>query len=117
MKKLVKVFGLLAVVICMGATLVACGGITGTYKGTYSETAMGVTYSTEMTLQLKSGDKFTMTAKISMGSESSENSVDGTYSVDGEKLTLKVDGNDIEATIKDGVITLDYEGITFELKK
>lgn len=30
MKKLAKVFGLLAVVICMGATLVACGGVTGT---------------------------------------------------------------------------------------
>ncbi len=106
MKKLVKVFGLLTVIACLCLSVAACGdsGVEGTYE--YSLSAEGA--SSTITLELKSGGKMTMTIKASMGGQEIANeTVEGTYKVSGEKLTLTVEGEDAEATIKDGKITME----------
>lgn len=53
------------------------------------------------------------TVKAAMMGEESE----GTWKLDGEKLTLTVDGEATECTYKDGKITVDMDGETMVLGK
>ncbi len=109
MKKIVKVLSAMALVIALGVTLVACGGVTGTYE--CEITVMGSSVTT--TLELKDGDEFVMTAN--MGGVSSEQK--GTYKVDGEKITLTVDGETLEGTITNNEIVITQDGVKMTFKK
>lgn len=62
-----------------------------------------------MTLELKSGGKAVFT------SDGESETVD--WKVDGEKLVLSAEGETLEGTIKDGIITLDFDGESIQLKK
>lgn len=109
MKKIMKVLSAMALVVALGVTLVACGGVKGTYECEIS--VMGSTVTT--TLELKDGDEFVMTAN--MGGVSSEQK--GTYKVDGEKITLTVDGEAMEGTIANNEIVLTQDGVKMTFKK
>ena len=102
MKKIVKVLSAAVLVVMLGVTLVACGGVKGTYE--CEITVMGSTVTT--TLELKDGDKCVMSANA--GGISSEK--EGTYKVDGDKITLTVGANSVTGTLKDGKITIAMEG-------
>lgn len=41
----------------------------------------------------------------------------GTYKLSGEKLTMTVDGSDLKASLKDGVITIEEDGIKMTFAK
>ncbi len=62
-----------------------------------------------MWVELKSGGKGTFT--------SDEDVEEITWKVSGDKITLTAQGEDLEGTIKDGVITFDLDGEVLELKK
>lgn len=62
-----------------------------------------------MTLELKSGGKAVFT------SDGEGETVD--WKVEGEKLVLSAEGETLEGTIKDGIITLDFDGESIQLKK
>ena len=124
MKKAIAIV-LLAVMIL--GLLAACGGgnngekkLLGTYKlymladMTIKEYADLFEVSVEeaekiMTLELKSGGKAVFT------SDGESETVD--WKVDGEKLVLSAEGETLEGTIKDGIITLDFDGEGIQLKK
>lgn len=122
---------LLAIVLSMMLvlSLTACGG--KDYTGKYSLTSIKVEgmeikkgdsmWNTAFSdkdkapyLELKKDDKFTLLFEL-LDSESQ----DGTFKVDGEKITLKTDSKSIEGKIKDNKITLEIEGCeaVFELDK
>ncbi len=110
MKKLVKMFGLLAVIACLCLSVAACDDLESAdvyVKGTYEYSMSAEGASTLVTLELKSGGNMTMTVKVSMNGQHIMNeSVNGTYKVIGTKLTLIIDGEKQEATIKDGKISM-----------
>ena len=124
MKKAIAIV-LLAVMIL--GLLAACGGgnsgdkkLLGTYKlymladMTIQEYADLFEVSVEeaektMTLELKSGGKAVFT------SDGEGETVD--WKVEGEKLVLSAEGETLEGTIKDGIITLDFDGESIQLKK
>ena len=64
-----------------------------------------------MTLEIK-GNSFTMSSKME-----DEQNQSGTCEINGETIKLTVDGETIEGTIKDGVITLTEDGSSMEFKK
>lgn len=109
MKKIVKVLSAMALVLVLGVTLVACGGVTGTYECEIS--VMGSTVTT--TLELKDGDECVMTANI--GGISSEEK--GTYKIDGDKITLTIDGDSLEGTIANNEIVITQDGVKMTFKK
>ena len=102
MKKALKYLGLFAVLACLCLSLTACGGVTGTYKST-TELA-GV--KTERIIKLKSGDKCEMIEKTTKNGKTEESSAEGTYKIDGEKITITIEGAPLIGTIKDGKITI-----------
>lgn len=99
MKKFVKVLGLMAVALCLGFTLVACGSdeVEGTYEGTMGEGEYAVT----ITLELKDGK-----AKQTMTVSGQTQTVEGTYTVDGDKITISAGSISSTVTYKDGKITV-----------
>ncbi len=99
MKKVAKVLCLLAVALCVGFSLAACGE---NAEGVYEYSANGMT----MTLELKE-DKFTM--KMTANEETKDLGT-GTYKVDGDKITLTMGSTSITGTLKDGKITIALEG-------
>lgn len=120
MKKLLAI--VLSVVLVLSLT--ACGK---SYTGKYALTAVksegmeikkgdstwDIAFSEkdkQPYLELKDDDKFTLLF---------DESQDGTYKVDGDKITLKADGESIEGKIKDDKITIEIEGseAVFELEK
>ena len=123
MKKLVKVFGLLAVIACLCLSVAACGdtGVTGSYEGTLSRKTSEGDYSATVTIVLKSDNTVEMIGKMSVnGQQIPETKVNGTYKVEGEKLTITLEnaGEDIEATIKSGKIIVNVPEVgEMELKK
>lgn len=122
MKKFSKVFTVIAAVLCAAVLLTACGGVKGTYVATREQD--GVTL--EATIELKGGDKATLTSKV-IGELPDEMkdmadvlnlSYEATYKVDGEKITITAtvmeQTSTQEGTIKDGVITI--AGIEYKKK-
>ena len=108
MKKIVKVLSAAVLVVMLGVTLVACGGVKGTYE--CEITVMGSTVTT--TLELKDGDKCVMSANA--GGISSEK--EGTYKVDGDKITLTISGESVEGTISGGEIVITQDGVKMTFK-
>jgi hypothetical protein len=91
------------------------GGVTGTYV---HEEQMPDGNSMRMALQLKGGNKAVMSLKGGPGQELP--SVEGTYSVAGDQVTVVMDGDTDVYTLKDGHLTsgaTDFFGETLVLKK
>ena len=112
-------------VAMMAVTLCSCGGanIDGTYvvfeadgksvdEAVKAYEAMGQSITAEeiCTMSFTDGKNFSMTVMgQTMGT--------GTYEVSGETLKLTADNQTIDATIKDGVITITANGQNMKLKK
>lgn len=108
MKKFAKVFAMIAVVVCLGATMMACGE-----RGTYVYSGEIAGQTMEISLELKSGGKFVQTVKTTVLGVESTKSEEGVYEIDGDKITLKKNADDkvgTVGTIKKGVITIDLTG-------
>ena len=115
MKRILAILLTLAMLL----SLAACGGgddpNAGVYTGTKAEMmgmemSMDEIYAGENSLQLKSGGKGTITLEgDSFGLK---------WALDGESLTLTIDGVDCTGTLKNGVIKIDFMNmgvlLTFE---
>ena len=122
-----KTLTILLAALLLLSVLAACGGGgsgSGKYEGTYltsridswtvQEYADLLEISLEeaqefIKLELKSGGK---AAFISDGE-----SDDCTWKVDGDKITIEAQGEKLEGTIKDNVLSLDLDGEILELTK
>ncbi len=123
-----KVLAILLAALMLTALLAACGGGSGggsnKFVGKYYLSRLdewtvkeyadlvGMTEQEakeSMYLELKSGGK----ATFCMDDEPDEVN----WKVEGEKITLSLDGDSMEGTIKDNVITFDLEGEILELTK
>ena len=116
MKKLAKIFGVMAVVLCLGVSLMAC--TTGTYKYEIKAGEMSMTTS----IKLKSGGKCEMTVKGEAGGQKVNETTKGTYKLDGEKITLTFEAPDggedmvIEGTLKGKSLKIDMGAGEVEFK-
>lgn len=116
MKKVAKVLGVVAVAVCMCLSLAACGKVEGKYVGSKT---LDERYTVTMTIELKKGDECEMTMTISAeGEEGESETAKGTYKVEGDTITLTIDGNSQTFDYKKGKsITYKEGGETLELKK
>lgn len=121
-----RVLAIMLAVVLMMSLLVACGNkggganVAGVYK---VDTLMGMSVAEfaemagmsedevadMMKVELKDDGKFAMT--------SDGDTTEGEWKLDGEKLTLTAEGEAIDTTLKDGVITMDLDGETVTFKK
>lgn len=125
LKKAISLVLALTCILC----LVACGGssdVAGTYKFKTMEmegmsfdldalmktTGMDAS-SIKMELVLDKNGNFELNAEA-LGEGSS---MKGTYKVDGSKLTMTAEGEDLKATLKNGVITIEEDGIKMTFEK
>lgn len=125
MKTNLKKILLVLTVGAMLLGLVACGG--GHEGKYYIEEMFGMDVAAiasmsgmsekevreSMYIELKSGGKFAMVSVDGDDKDSDE----VTYTISGEKITLTMDGESVEGTIKGGVITIDQDGFTMKFKK
>ena len=101
MKKFAKWLGVFAVVVCLGAAMLACGGeLEGKYS--HSETKDGVT--AKATIELKKDNKCTVSMSYKnvpadMAEYMKDTSIDGTYAIDGDKITITISEGDNETTM------------------
>ena len=112
MKKLMALF----LALSMMLTLCACGGeksdkkkddYLGLYEGVSivlmgEAVDMSEVYDGVNTIEIKSGGKCEITLE--------GDTADATYKVDGNEMTITIDGEDIKATLKKGVIVMDFFG-------
>lgn len=123
MKRIITTILMIAtlMILCVG-----CGkgkDVSGTYKlksmggmsiadlqKQYDEMGIEMNVEDMVTVELKSDDTFTM--KMDKDSQS------GTYSIDGEKISLTVDGDTEEGTLKGKTLTIGSgnEEMVFEKK-
>ena len=137
-----RIVSLTLVVLMVAALFVGCGSsdsLDGTYKlkaidgknvkeyftaiaekgGKTLQTVldfMGIdenTLDNLMTLVLKSDGTFSLNSKM----DAEEKSYDGTWTQDGDKLTLTMDNEPQEFTLKDGELTFAVDGMTMTLGK
>lgn len=100
MKKVAKVFGILAVVVCLGLAMTACT------TGKYSKTTEISGTKTVITYNLKSGGKCEVTEKKS-GKTSGTEKVSGTYELkDDGAITISAGKYSATGTLKDGKLVL-----------
>ncbi len=97
---------LLALTVLLAAALTACGsgGVDGSYTMTEGEDAMK-----DFTLTLDGGE-FTLAGPNPMGGEDIE--FKGTYTVDGDNISLVMDGEESEAGTVNGD-RLEFESIVW----
>ena len=107
--------------IMMTSLLTACGGKSNANVGTYKveslggktveeyKEATGEDLSDQFQLELKKDGKGSVTV------QGEENEI--TWELDGEKLSLTADGDTLEATLKDGKVTMELGGIEAVLTK
>ncbi|MBO4897631.1 MAG: hypothetical protein J5590_04980 [Clostridia bacterium] len=110
-----KTLAVLLAIVCV-ISLCACGASSNSkYYGVYKAKTLG---GLEDMLGEDALDGFTLEIKddkkIEMTFDGETNT--GEYSIDGDKFVLKDSTDEIEGTYKDGVITIEIEGIecTFE---
>ena len=96
MKKTIAIIAVIALALTLTVALAACNKEVGKYYIVGENEAV----MDNAWIELKSGGKVT----IHMEGEDDEN---GTYKLDGEKLTITIDGDAQELTLKDGKITSD----------
>lgn len=118
----------LLMALAMIFVLVACGGgkdPTGTYKLTKmgsGDLAMSVDELAELagmdmdvTLELTKDNKFTLDMGL-LADEEGE-ALSGTWKIDGDSLTLDVEGEEAVCTYDDKTIVMDMEGETLTFEK
>lgn len=93
--------------------LAGCGGVKGTYT---KEEKTGDGEMMAMTLELKGGDKAVMSMKGGPGG-AQVMTVEGTYTVDGDKVTVVLAGDKSVFTLKDGNLTTKMMGDEIVLVK
>lgn len=113
MKKLLALF----LALSMMLALCACGDkesdkkekddYLGLYEGVSivlmgEAVDMSEVYDGVNTIEIKSGGKCEITLE--------GDTADATYKVDGNEMTITIDGQDIKATLKEGVIVMDFFG-------
>lgn len=126
-----KMLSLALVFVCV-IGLAACGGggdtsAAGTYKlqtiemsgmsmdlEQLAETAGVSADEMAINLDLKSDGNFTLDMSAL---EAADMSMSGTWEASGSNITLTVEGETINATLKDGVITMAEEGVSMTFKK
>lgn len=121
-KKIGTVVATVLMVVLASVMLTACGGVTGKYTCTmklmdYMPEA-GTEYgdmTISLIMELKKDDTLSISAKMDKVPEGMQEQADsmaaafkqeGTYKIDGEKITLTVQGQDQVGTIKKGEITM-----------
>ena len=125
-KKMLLVCGVLLVAMMI---VVGCGGsntLSGTYKlsgaevngqefsGEQLKSLMALSgMSADMSFTFSGTDKLTVKASVS-GQEMEQ---EGTYVLDGQKLSLTLDGGTQEAELKNGKIYVDSQGAVLILSK
>ena len=116
----------LAALLLIGL-LAACGGGGGgssKYEGTYYMSKLAdftvQEYADLFEISLEEAEK-AFAIELKSGGKASfiedGEPEECTWKVDGEKLILTEDGETLEGTIKDGVITFDFDGEILELTK
>ena len=108
MKKFTKWLGVFAVLACLCLAMVACGDKDEKYVGTYEQGGVTV----QMTIVLKKGDKCTQTMEVIEVPEEMKDqypeearkpqTAEGTYKIDGDKITFTANGHDTEAKYEKG---------------
>lgn len=128
MKK--KVLFVCGVLLTAMMVVVGCGGDSGALNGTYKlsgaevggqeytgdqlKSMMSLTgMNVDMTLTFSGSDKVAMKASVA----GQEQNVEGTYALDGEELSLTMQGATQKAELKDGKIYIDSAGTTLILSK
>ena len=104
-------------------TLVGCGGSSDPMAGTWNlsgakvagvemtaDQLQAVQPDLDMTLECNDG-KLTLTSSLFSGTR------EGTYTVNGETVTIESDGQSMEATLKDGRLTIEIGGVELYLEK
>ena len=129
MKKFIAALCAALVAAVISVTLAACGGggVAGTYKLASMSMAIspgedpvvlevGDEYMGEIlsedfyTLELKDDNTFTMHINVGSGETSFSQEQDGTWELDGNKLSLTAEGETVEGTLEDGTITMTMGG-------
>lgn len=106
--RLAPLFALIALAVLVAAALAACGGgVDGTYEMTEGEQVME-----SFTLTLDGGE-FTLAGPNPMGGDDIE--FKGTYTVDGDKISLDMEGEESEVGTIDGD-RLEFETIVWTKK-
>ncbi len=130
MKKFSKMLSLVLVLACM-LTLVACGGgndtaAAGTYKLETIE-MQGMTMNLEELAAAAQVDADSFKVELVLNSDGSfkldmdaidpTTSMEGTWKSKGNNVVMTVDGETVEAPLKDGVITMAEDGMSMTFKK
>ena len=95
----------LLALVALTAVVAACGGVEGTYKLAEGDDTMK-----DFTLILE-GDEFTLGGPNPLGGD--DISYTGTYTVDGDKISLNMEGEESEVGTIDGN-KLVFEDVTWE---
>ena len=121
-----KILTLALAALLLVGLLAACGGSgsSSKYEGTYYMTKLSdftvQEYAELLELSLEEAEK-TFAIELKSGGKGSfiedGEPEDITWKVDGEKLTISAQGENLEGTIKDNVITFDFDGDVLELTK
>ncbi len=96
------------------AVVSGCGGVEGTYS---HEEKMPDGSVVSVTLELKKGGVAVMRMAGDSGEGSGSFNVEGTYTVEGDKVTVKHMGGTDTYTLVDGNLTVTDGGETVTLKK
>ena len=130
MKKFSKMLSLVLVLACM-LTLVACGGgndtaAAGTYKLETIE-MQGMTMNLEELAAAAQVDADSFKVELVLNSDGSfkldmdaidpTTSMEGTWKSKGNNVVMTVEGETVDAPLKDGVITMAEVGMSMTFKK
>ena len=112
MKKKLKIMAILTMTVCICLTLFACASsAVGKYECEVSVMGSSIT----MTLELKDGGEYAMSASTGGISSDSES---GTYKIEGDKIIMTdSDGESVEGTISNKEIVISQDGVTMTFKK
>jgi hypothetical protein len=112
MKKKLKIMAILTMTVCISLTLFACASsAVGKHECEVSVMGSAIT----MTLELKEGGEYAMSASTGGISSDSES---GTYKIEGDKIIMTdSDGESVEGTISNKEIVISQDGVTMTFKK
>ncbi len=80
----------------------------GKYTNITTDEINGAAVTVEMVIELKKDNKCTMTFSVIKGSETEKkDSVEGVYKIDGDKITITVNSEDIVGSIENDSITMN----------